>query len=99
MGLRFTRRLGVIPGVRLNFSKSGVSLSLGRRGAHFTVGPKGTRETVGLPGTGLYWTEEQGWRNKPSQIAPQPRGRWGWLIWPIAAMMLAFALHGIRSFP
>ena len=56
MGLRFQRRLTIVPGVRLNFSKSGVSTSLGVRGAHLTIG-KTPRVTVGLPGSGLSWTE------------------------------------------
>jgi hypothetical protein len=98
MGLRFNRRVGLFPGARLNFSKSGVSLSLGRRGAHFTIGPKGTRETLGLPGTGLYWTEEQRRPKGPPPVAPQSRRRWGWLIWLVAALALAFALHGVGTF-
>lgn len=57
MGLRFQRRLKIIPGLRLNASRSGLSLSIGHRGAWYTIGPRGRRVTLGLPGTGLYWTE------------------------------------------
>ncbi len=57
MDLRFSRRLSLIPGVRLNASKSGLSLSIGHRRAWITVGPRGRRVTLGLPGSGLYWTE------------------------------------------
>jgi uncharacterized protein DUF4236/tetratricopeptide repeat protein len=57
---RLWRRKQIVPGVRLNLSKSGVSLSLGPRGAHYTVGPRGTRATVGLPGSGLYYTTYSG---------------------------------------
>jgi Protein of unknown function (DUF4236) len=57
VGFRFRRSLKVLPGVRLNFSRSGASVSLGPRGLRYTVGPKGTRATVGIPGTGLSWTE------------------------------------------
>jgi hypothetical protein len=53
MGVRFRRSLTILPGIRLNFSKSGVSLSLGRRGASITLGSRGTFANVGLPGTGL----------------------------------------------
>jgi hypothetical protein len=56
MAFRFRSALKVIPGIRLNLSKSGASVSLGGRGFHYTIGPKGTRTTVGLPGTGLSWT-------------------------------------------
>lgn len=31
MSLRFFRRVRIIPGLRVNFSKSGASLSVGRR--------------------------------------------------------------------
>ena len=56
MGFRFRRTIRIVPGVRLNVSRSGTSISLGGRGFHSTVGPKGTRTTVGLPGSGLSWT-------------------------------------------
>jgi hypothetical protein len=55
--LRFRRSFRILPGVRLNLSKSGVSTSLGTRGAWFTIGPRGTRTTVGIPGTGISYTE------------------------------------------
>jgi hypothetical protein len=58
MPLRFSRRLSIVPGLRLNLSKSGVSASIGHRGAWYTVGPRGQRATVGLPGTGVFWTEK-----------------------------------------
>lgn len=66
MGFRFQRRVQIIPGVRMNFSRSGASLSFGVRGAHYTVGPRGRRVSVGLPGTGLYYTQ---------QVADHPRTR------------------------
>jgi Protein of unknown function (DUF4236) len=58
MTIRFFRRVTLLPGLRLNLSKSGVSLSFGGRGHWLTVGPRGRRVTVGAPGTGLYWTEQ-----------------------------------------
>jgi hypothetical protein len=57
MPLRFTRHVSLIPGLRVNFSKSGASLSIGHRGAWWTIGPRGGHVSVGLPGTGLFWTE------------------------------------------
>jgi len=59
MGLRFRRSIKLLPGVRLNFSKSGVSTSVGVRGAHVTLGHGKVRETVGIPGTGLSYTKTQ----------------------------------------
>jgi hypothetical protein len=51
---RFFKRIPVIPGLRLNLSKSGVSVSLGRKGAWTTFSRRGRRTTVGAPGTGIY---------------------------------------------
>jgi hypothetical protein len=59
MGVRFTRRLAIVPGLRLNFSKSGASISVGHRGAWYTIGGRrGARVSIGAPGTGLYWVEQ-----------------------------------------
>lgn len=65
MGLRFRKSLKILPGVRLNFSKSGVSTSVGGPGATVNFGPKGTRHTVGIPGSGI------------SYSAFKPKGRRG----------------------
>jgi hypothetical protein len=56
MTFRLFKRIPLIPGLRLNISKSGPSISLGHRGAWFTVGPRGKRVTVGGLGTGFYYT-------------------------------------------
>lgn len=53
MSFRFFRRIKLLPGLRLNLSKSGVSLSAGVRGASVTVGPRGSYANFGVPGTGL----------------------------------------------
>jgi len=53
MGWRFRKSIGILPGVRVNISKSGLSTSLCERGATINVGQEGTRGSVGLPGTGL----------------------------------------------
>jgi len=60
MGLRFQRRVKLLPGVHLNLSGSGVGVSVGGRGAHIGVTARGQRYTsIGLPGTGLSWREYQ----------------------------------------
>jgi tetratricopeptide (TPR) repeat protein len=64
MSLRFFRRIRIAPGISLNLSKRGGSLSVGPRGAKVTVGRRGIRQTVGLPGTGLWYTEQQGYGKK-----------------------------------
>jgi hypothetical protein len=45
VGFRFYRRVPLLPGLRVNLSKSGASLSIGGRGAWLTVGPRGRRAT------------------------------------------------------
>jgi hypothetical protein len=57
MGFRFHRSVRLLPGLRLNLSKSGVSTSIGTRGAWLTFGKRGTRATVGIPGSGISYTE------------------------------------------
>ena len=43
------------------------SVSLGVRGAHLTFGRRGHRATIGLPGTGLFYTEQEPYRSRPSR--------------------------------
>jgi uncharacterized protein DUF4236 len=57
VGFRFRKSLRIVPGIRLNLSKSGPSLSLGGKGFHYNIGAKGSRVTVGVPGTGLSWSQ------------------------------------------
>jgi len=53
VGFRFSKRIRIMPGVRLNLGLKGASLSLGPRGAAVTVGKRGVHAHVGIPGTGL----------------------------------------------
>ena len=57
MGFRFRQALRIVPGLRLNLSKSGVSASLGVRGATLNLGKRGVRGTVGLPGSGVSYSK------------------------------------------
>jgi hypothetical protein len=50
---RFRKTIGILPGVRLNLSKTGVSTSLGGPGASLNVGRGQRNVTVGVPGTGM----------------------------------------------
>ena len=52
-GLRFQKRLRVLPGVRINLSKSSASASIGPRSADVNIGPHGISANAGIPGTGL----------------------------------------------
>lgn len=50
---RFRKTFTILPGVRINLSKTGVSSSLGGHGATLNVGKQGPVVTFGIPGTGL----------------------------------------------
>jgi hypothetical protein len=91
MGLRYHRRISLLPGLRLNLSRSGASVSVGRKGFWATVGPRGRRLTVGVPGTGLSWTERA-----PPLVALAPRGQsfvgFGWPLFTVAIVAIAWWL-------
>lgn len=75
MGLRFNKRINLIPGLRLNLGKTGVTATVGVKGARYTFGHNGQRATLGLPGTGLYWTEKLGKKGRkatPAAVAATP---------------------------
>jgi hypothetical protein len=61
--IRMFRRVRLAPNISLNVSCSGPSLSFGVRGAHLTVGRTGVRQTVGIPGTGVFYTNHDGWHS------------------------------------
>lgn len=92
MGFRFRRSVRIMPGVRLNFSKSGVSTSLGPRGATINIGPKGVKKTVGLPGTGLSHTSQL-----ISAPAPRLSGGQASNSGCLALLLAGVVLYGIWS--
>ena len=50
---RFRKAFSILPGVRINLSKTGVSTSVGGKGATLNVGHGQKTVTLGLPGSGL----------------------------------------------
>lgn len=68
MGLRFRKYIKIMPGVRLNISKSGVSTRIGPRGLSVNIGKRGTYLNAGIPGTGIFE------REKLSTTGDHPRG-------------------------
>ena len=59
MSWRYHRSVRLLPGVRLNLSKSGVGVSIGGRGAHVGLTARGRRYvSVSALGTGLSWRRE-----------------------------------------
>jgi len=58
MGIQFRKSVQILPGVKLNISKSGLSVSAGVSGLHASINTKGQiRGTAGIPGTGLRYTK------------------------------------------
>ncbi|HEY5299779.1 MAG TPA: DUF4236 domain-containing protein [Acetobacteraceae bacterium] len=82
MPLRFRRTVRILPGLRLNASKSGLSVSAGRRGANVTVGHGRTRTTVGVPGTGLSYTT-----TTPTRRKRAPAATWGQRLLGVAVLL------------
>ena len=73
MGLRFRKSISIIPGVKLNFGKSGMSVSTGVPGFRKTFHTSGRVTTsVGIPGTGLSYVTTKN-RNRTSRNQRQAR--------------------------
>lgn len=73
MSWSYRRRIKIIPGVHLNFSKNGISTSIGVRGASLTFGKKGTYFNTGIPGTGIYSRQKLSSSNAPNvPVEPAP---------------------------
>mgnify|MGYP002623589831 CR=1 FL=1 len=85
MGFRFRKSIKIIPGVRLNLSKSGSSVSVGGKGLTYNVSKKGTRTTVGIPGSGLSHSTYKAHSKTEGRSSPV----WLWLA--IFAIVLVIA--------
>ena len=53
MAIRFRKTKKILPGVKLNLSKSGVSVTAGVKGASINIGKNGVYRNLGIPGTGI----------------------------------------------
>jgi hypothetical protein len=82
MGFQFRKIFSIIPGIRLNLSKSGISTSLGKRGATVNIGNHGAKATVGIPGSGMSYSERIG--------TGKGRGWGGWVL--LAAVVVIWAM-------
>lgn len=94
MGIRFQKRIKVLPGVTINASKSGLSTSLGPRGARVTLGHGQTRTTVGMPGTGLsHTTIESNQGSEDPARGPSARAAlWGIVLTMVVIVVIALVL-------
>ena len=58
MGLRFRKSISILPGVKINFGKTGASISAGVPGFRKTIHTSGKVTTsLGIPGTGIYYVD------------------------------------------
>ena len=88
MGLRFRKNLRLLPGVRINLSKSGASLSLGGKGATVNIGRKGVRKTIGLPGSGLSHSSYEKYEGSNKALM---------LVWIVVLAGGAYLAYYLRS--
>ena len=72
MGWRFRQSFKIIPGVRLNLSKSGLSCSIGGAPVTLNVGPRGVYGTASLPGTGISYKQKFGGSEAHQPDSPAP---------------------------
>jgi len=85
MGFRARKSIQIVPGVRMNFSKSGIGYSAGVKGYRVTKRADGrVQKTASIPGTGVSHVKTSGTarsRSKPSSsargtpAAPRPSAR------------------------
>ena len=87
MGFRFHRAFKLLPGIRINLSKSGVSTSIGGRGATVNFGHGKTTTTVGIPGTGLSYRAT----SSNSDSAPGKSGGLGVVVLVIIVVLVVLA--------
>lgn len=75
MGWRFRKSFKLLPGVRINLSKSGISTTLGVSPFSINLGARGTHANFNLPGTGISFRQRVGYptrqQTSPS-LAPTP---------------------------
>jgi len=98
MGFRFRKTIKLLPGVRLNITKSGVSsTSIGRPGATLNVGGKrGPRVTVGVPGTGVSYSQQLGQVGR--KAAPHARTSIaGRLVWGAVVLLILWLVFGTAA--
>ncbi len=103
MGWRFRKTVKIVPGVRLNISRSGISTTVGPNGASINLGKRGTRKTIGIPGTGISHsslmspsTDSRG-EQSVSSVNAQKAGYGTWAIVAITLIALAKCVGGVDA--
>lgn len=107
MGFRFQKRIRLLPGLRLNLSKSGASVTVGTPGLSVNLGKDGATGNVGILGTGLSYRENLGNSSKTQpeleQLNPIQEewaaggssGVWKWLFF--AAIIVIVVLLAAKG--
>ena len=72
MSWRFRQSFTVIPGLRLNLSKSGLSASIGTSPFTLNVSPRGLTGTASIPSTGISHQEAIHFDRRPSEGSTTP---------------------------
>jgi len=54
MSWKYRKKINILPGFRLNLSKTGMSATIGMKGFNINTGRNGTYLNTGIPGTGIY---------------------------------------------
>jgi hypothetical protein len=89
-GLRFQKRINVLPGLRINLSLSGIGWSAGVRG--FRVGRSGDGRrfvSAGIPGTGLSMRQYVRPASCPPGAQRPALSRRLWIALVVLAVLLA----------
>ena len=105
MGFRFRKSIKLLPGIKLNFSKSGVSTTIGKAGASINISGRGTRGTVGIPGTGVSYSENlsstsSSHSTQQAMESQAPKAGVGFgslLVWGIVAFVAVMLLYGMLN--
>lgn len=93
MGFRFRKSIKLLPGIRINLSKSGISTSIGKPGATINFSERGTRGTVGIPGTGISYSEKL---SRHEAGVPSNGMSFGALLgWGLVALFVGILIFGL----
>ena len=90
MGLRFRKRIKILPGLWFNLSKSGVSTSIGGKGMTVNLSDNHTKTTVGVPGTGLSYSKTSA-NGSGTSLKRRPAANRVWL-WFLLFLLLSLIL-------
>ena len=99
MGLSFRKSVKILPGLRVNFSKSGASISIGGCGIRANFSKRGFRTSIGIPGSGISYIRQYSAKSASSDSIPlaqtvtrSTRGLRYWIKWLLIGYVLIIAL-------